>query len=477
MVKWKKLIWGLVCFAGICSTKSFCLSATTTNVIHGNAPRFIPLIEDKIENDKEFEYFGVNYKGIDYFNTTDLNAALGVDVASQTPSSLKLTVAIKQPSNTDVIDVDGDGDFTLTGHTSNSLSLDWYYEDTKNNEIKLTQAQKNLKFRELVISGIYPYIKVNGAISLNTKYGVPNLQSYPDNNIAITKIPYRNFNVMIGGEAIKYASPHMAYSGGIYTYGDTKIIDPTLYNGFLPQENYLNNFPSVGANNLYFYLVTDGIDNSLSTTKWTVKTSNADDESPNAITATIKKSIAPGTVGFKAYNAKNMVLVTLKGPDSSTKDASQATAPTAKLPVDIELIGETKQGVTLSYSFRITKWFINRGSFTAGHAEQQAWCEELGSYRQATARELSNAVITGASDNKHNDNYYKRAVHEGLITEWGAVRYFEGSHFDHITYGWTNTETVSNTNTSVFLYVNMNDAALHLPPNNDQQFYALCISK
>ncbi|MCO6546132.1 MAG: hypothetical protein J6564_10050, partial [Gilliamella sp.] len=84
---------------------------------------------------------------------------------------------------------------------------------------------------------------------------------------------------------------------------------------------YLNNFPSVGANDLFFYLITENIDNSLDTTKWIVRTSDPNKGSPGAITAIVTKSEASRAVivgGFKAYDAKNMVLVTLKGPDSSS---------------------------------------------------------------------------------------------------------------------------------------------------------------
>ncbi|OCG58451.1 MULTISPECIES: hypothetical protein [unclassified Gilliamella] len=119
-----------------------------------------------------------------------------------------------------------------------------------------------------------------------------------------------------------------------------------------------------------------------------------------------------------------MVLVTLKCPDSSSKVEDKATAPTANLPVDIELIGTTKQGLKLIDKFRITQWFINRGDFVAWPAQQKEWCEGLGNYRQANVRDLSNARLNSLSDNFHPHHNYKRAVHHGLLTEWGAMAYF-----------------------------------------------------
>jgi hypothetical protein len=473
-----QLAFNLVFFVSFFSTESLALSAVTTNVIEGHSPRFITSIENSIESNAEFDYFGVTYDGKTYFNTNDLDSALGINIATKTPVSLKLSSAIKQPQNTDVIDVDGDGDISLSEDTAHPLSLVWYYEDSDNNEVKLTAAQTTTTFSTLLKNGIYPYIKVSGSVSLNTKYGVPNSQNYPDNKIAITKTPYRRFHIKIGGEAIKYASPNMSYAGGGYTYGDKSIFDPTTNNGHVPQSDYLDNFPSTGANGLYFYLVTNGIDNSLDTTTWAVKTSNVDDSSLNAITASIEKTEAPSSKGFKVYDNKNMVLVTLKGPDSSSKGEDKATAPTANLPVDIELIGTTKQGVKLTYKFRITQWFINRGDFVAWPAQQKEWCEGLGNYRQANVRDLSNARLNSLSDNFHPHHNYKRAVHQGLLTEWGAMAYFSGANFYNQTYGWTSGISPSNGNV---IYVNMNTGALYdnkvttKEPSYD--YYGICVAK
>lgn len=469
----------VVFFIFFFSIESFALTAISVNTIKGDSPRFINSIEKNIEAGEEFSYFGVSYNGKSYFDKTDLNVALGGDISSKTPEQLGLSVAFKQPTDAEVYDINGDGPIALIENKTNSVSLDWYYQDVNKNEIKLTTAQTKTIFSTLLKSGIYPYIKVSGPIALTQRFGDPRVQTYPDSQIAVTKVPYRNFNIAIGGESIKYASPEMLYSAGGYTYNDKTVFDPTLYNGYLPQNNYLNNFPTTGANGLYFYIVTDGIDNSLDTTKWFVKTSNSNDSSPSAITATITKSQAPGIAGFKPYDKKNMVLVTLKGPDASSKTAiDQATAPTAQLPVDIELVGITKQDVLLSYKFRITKWFINRGTTTNQPSIQKAWCEGLGNYQQASARDLSNAGFISLGDNSNPNNNYKRAVHEGLITEWGVLASFTGANFFNATYGWTSTVSPRNGN---YMYVNMNDAALNDDRNaNDlvgENFYALCVSK
>lgn len=475
----KEPIWGLVCLISFFSTKSLALSAVTANPINGNSPRFISSIENNIQSNKAFNYFGVIYNGNTYFYTGDLNTALGSNVSTKTPESLGLLAAIKQPESSEVIDVDGDGDIKLSEDKDNPVLLEWYYEDENNKEVKLTDDQTKTTFEKLVKSGIYPYIKVSGGVALTTKYGVPNFQNYPDSKIAITKTPYRNFNVQVGGEAIKYASPHMLYSAPAYSWGDRSVFDWVDWNGFVAQNDYLNNFPSVGANGLFFYLITENIDNSLSTTKWIVRTSDPDKGSPGAITATVAKSEAPRAVvvgGFKAYDAKNMVLVTLKGPDSSSKGANRATAPKANLPVDIEIIGETKQGVMLSYSFRITKWFINRGEYIDTYQEQKDWCRSLGDYKLASLRELSNANFLLHQDKYGNnpDNYYKRAVHGGLITEWGGLAYYQGDNFYNPTYGWTSD--ISNSTGSP-IYINMNDAALNGDRDDQHPYYALCSSK
>ncbi|MWN31303.1 MULTISPECIES: hypothetical protein [unclassified Gilliamella] len=481
MTKWNRVSFCMACFVGFPSEESFALSAITAKVIQGNSPRFISEIENHIESNKHFKYFGVVYNGNAYFNTVDLNNALGGNVASKTPASLKLSTVIKQPQSDEVMDLDGDGDIILSEDSANPLTLAWYYEDAKNNEVKLTPTQTSTAFSALLGSGIYPYIKISGPVTLNTRYGVPNFQSYPDNDIAISKTPYRNFNIAIGGEAIKYASPNMHFSDHDYSYRDKTIFDytPATLNGFVAQNDYLRNFPSTGANNLYFYLVTDGIDNSLNTTNWTVRTSNIDDSSPSAITATVTKSTAPGITGFKAYNNKNMVLVTLKGPDSSAKTRTQTTPqiPTANLPVDIELAVTTKQKVKLSYKFRINKWFVNRGSIVAALREQREWCNNLGDYKLAEARDLSNARLLNLIESGRNTfNFYKRYVGEGFLSEWGPLTHYSGANFYNATYAWSNTVVPSNGDN--FIYVNMNDGALHhILTHQNLLHYAICVTK
>ena len=474
----ERLIFSLVCLISFYSTESLALSSVTANTIKGNSPRFISSIESDIESNKAFNYFGVIYNGKSYFDTVDLNKVLGKNVLTKTPKTLGLSAAIKQPGSSEVIDSDGDGDIKLLEDPDTPISLEWYYEDASNKEVKLTDKQTQTTFETLVNSGIYPYVKVSGEIALTSNYGEPKSQTYPDSKIAVTKTPYRNFVVQVAGEAIKYASPHMLYSHGIYTWGDTAVFDPTDENGYVPQDNYFNNFPSVGANGLYFYLVTHGIDNSLNTTIWSVKTSNTNDGSPSAITAIVTKSEGPKAKnsigGFKHYDAKNMVLVTLKGPDSSSKSSTQATAPKANLPVDIEVIGQTKQGVTLSYKFRINKWFINRGDIIDEFDKQNAWCDGLGDYRSATARELSNAKLISLPHNGNDMFNYKRSVHQGLITEWGGLSYFGGANFYNPTYGWTGTISPVTHNP---IYVNINDAALEEGRDKHHHYYALCISK
>ncbi|MWN89431.1 hypothetical protein GQ597_01695 [Gilliamella sp. Pra-s65] len=480
MTKWHWVSFCMACFVGFSSAESFALSAITAKVIQGNSPRFVSEIENDIESNKEFKYFGVSYDGRSYFSTAELNNVLGTtSIASKTPADLNLSAVFEQPRANEVIDVDGDGDIILSADSANPLTLAWYYEDANNNEVKLTPAQTSTVFSALLSSGIYPYVKVSGPVTLNTRYGIPDSQSYPDNNIAISKTPYRNFNIAIDGEAIKYASPNMHFSDHDYSYRDKTIFDytPATLNGFVAQNDYLRNFPSTGANNLYFYLVTDGIDNSLNTTNWTVRTSNIDDSSPSAITATVTKSTAPGTTGFKAYNNKNMVLVTLKGPDSSAKTRTQATAPTANLPVDIELTVTTKQKVKLSYKFRINKWFVNRGSIVAALREQREWCDKLGDYKLAEARDLSNARLLNFIESGRNTfNFYKRYVGEGFLSEWGPLTHYSGAKFYNATYAWSNTVVPSNGDN--FIYVNMNDGALHhILTHQNLLHYAICVTE
>ncbi|MDF7670730.1 hypothetical protein PT276_05890 [Orbaceae bacterium ESL0721] len=452
------------------------LSASTANVINGNSPRFTKEIEDDIDSNGQFKYFGVVYNSKTYYDDKALNKALGANIATKTPNSLKFTSQLLSPTEAEFTDSDGDSQATLAEIKSDPINIDWFYENPADkSEVRLTAAQKAQTFRSLVDAGMYPYVKVWGSVELKTQYGVPNAQKYPDANIAVTQVPFKIFNVRVGGEALNFASPNMTYSAGNYGYGDTTLFQPTTMNGFVPQENYLNNFPSTGADGLFFYIITDGINNTLDTTVWTVETSNEDDSAPNAITATVsKKAVPAGSSGFKAYNAKNMVLVQLKGPTVTDKASPTAKAVTANLPVDIEVSVTTKQNVGFKYKFRITKWFINRGNNTADYVTQKAWCEGLGDYRLGTVKELSNATHKNLVNYPANKlNYYKRAVHEGFITEWGRMASYAGADFYNVTYAWSSTVSAATDN--VF-YVNMNDAALNDERTGNEKYYALCES-
>lgn len=406
------------------------ISVHTVKAIQGTAPAF----NTDLVSMTDFKYFGVNYNGNSYYDSTLLNnafSALNLSAKTNKPSDITgLSLAsFTVPATGEVIDTDGDNvnPMSITATQTDSVTMAWYDVAT---DTALTSAQLNKTFCELSYAGISPYIKVFGSINLNTQYGNPHQQTYPDALLSLPT-PKRSFPLKINPIICSAMPDPLSLTAG--TAGPATEWSSTL--GFLPQESG-NNFPTTGAKGLYFDLVIAGID--VTTLDW----------SNSVLTA------SNSSVILKYSPTK--ITVTLDGPFSKVKndpnntpsDQTGAVADKFIGPASFNIQGKDKDGnIILKYPFTINKWFINRSA--VAHATRHiTWCNELSGadYSLAGVRDMTNSSVGPAAPSGFplplsSTNNFTRRIGAGLATEWGWLSHYNNGF--QIAY-WTSDQQSPN---------------------------------
>ncbi|MCX8583280.1 hypothetical protein, partial [Gilliamella sp. B3372] len=182
------------------------------------------------------------------------------------------------------------------------------------------------------------------------------------------------------------------------------------------------NFPTTGANGLYFDLLISGVSQPLS---WSPV-------SHGGITATMSNPTATS------------IRVTLSGPYATeSQHSSDNPGPISKptLPQTFELVGRDTNGApVVRYGFTLKQWFVNRGSKLDNYANTLSWCNSIG-YRLPSVRDLTNAVrtsdgvISGATPSSPG-NHFMRHIGSGFFTEWGKMYDYSGVGF-YSDWCWT----------------------------------------
>ncbi|MCX8675994.1 hypothetical protein J3U16_11915, partial [Gilliamella sp. B3023] len=221
--------------------------------------------------------------------------------------------------------------------------------------------------------------------------------------------------------------------------------------GFLTQETdpslYGRNFPTTGANKLYFDLLISGSSQPLS---WSPV-------SQGGITATMSNSTATS------------VRVTLTGPyatESQINSSSPIPISKPTLPQTFELVGRDSNGTpVVRYGFTLKQWFVNRGSKYDTYPNTLSWCNSFG-YQVPRVKDLTNANYynLGATPSSPA-NYYMRHIGSGFFTEWGRMSDYSGVGFNDHWY-WTSDPTGS---TQWIVFANYGDTLWYY---NDA--YGLC---
>ncbi|MWN32959.1 MULTISPECIES: hypothetical protein, partial [unclassified Gilliamella] len=298
--------------------------------------------------------------------------------------------------------------------------------------------------------------------TLSTQYGVPRSSSFSGATVDYYINPN---NLSASCYFVQSVRPNLVYGGttGIDPYDDPHFAGPSnIWNpskGFLTQStspsSYDRNFPTTGADGLYFDLDIGGID--ASQLSWTVNTSGS-------ISATVSWTRPRsgtftdpfgGTVQADKWitdKSKYVARVTLHGPRASRSQISSSrpsSLASPSLPQTFELVGRDRSGNEVRYGFVLKQWFVNRGNKTATPPNQTAWCNSLG-YRMVRIRDLTNAKcgvdnrfpcvnsIDGAAPSSSGDRY-QRNIGAGFFTEWGSMPYYADAGFvnDNFSSYWT----------------------------------------
>ena len=406
------------------SFSNYAFISKTANIIHGSAPyltfdggrtrvtnsdgmlgislsdgtNFTPITNNSsLTNPIELPEIGQSFADISMLIPTNVN-------------SISLSTLIDSPYNY-WGDDDGDG-LGINGITAiGSLSLSIV---DKNNEAVARNEVLT------VCKAPYRLILSNTNSTLKTRYGVPNERRFSESSA----IYYVNPKAT---PVICFAKPDMRFSRAGFA-GPSSIWDSN--SGFLPQSiipsSYHLNFPTTGANNLYFDLVIGGNNEAL---YWAPV-------SHGGITATMTNSI------------NTSVRVTLTGPVAKPSQWSMdnpGNIDSPSLPQVFELVGRDSPGgdVIVKYGFVLKQWFVNRGLKEFDYSSSSSWCTNIG-YRLPKVKDLTNATCrggyncqgaVGATPSSPN-NFYQRYINAGLFTEWGSMNNFNGSNFRTGDY-WT----------------------------------------
>ncbi|MCX8663461.1 hypothetical protein [Gilliamella sp. B2911] len=299
-------------------------------------------------------------------------------------------------------DDDGDADVTATGSLSLSI-VDKNNQSVSRNSV-LTICNAPYKVTLSSTDG-----------TLSTRYGFPNhstfsasSETYYVNPKAESVVCFAKPNLMYGKRGDDPTYPSFDFAG------PSSMWDPAK--GFIPQSTdpslYGRNFPTTGANGLYFDLDIGGRSQPLS---WSPV-------SHGGITAIMSNSTATS------------VRVTLTGPyatESQQNSSSPGRISTPSLPQTFELVGRDSQGTpVVKYGFTLKQWFVNRGYKVDYHYNTVSWCNSIG-YRMPSVKDLTNAFCrdtdlecqgaVGATPSS-SDNHYMRHIDAGLFTEWGYMK-------------------------------------------------------
>ncbi|MWN32266.1 MULTISPECIES: hypothetical protein [unclassified Gilliamella] len=321
---------------------------------------------------------------------------------------------------------DDDGDGQGVGGVTASGSILVAFRDKNGTTVNRTDALD-------ICNAPYKVTLTSTSGTLSTQYGVPRSSSFsgatvdyyinPNDDIRICSV---RPSLLWGGTTGIVSNDSPIYAGPANIWNPSK--------GFLVQStspsSYGQNFPTTGADGLYFDLDIGGIDGSQ--LSWTVNTSGS-------ISATVSWRLPvsdPRNSDIDKWimdKSKNVTRVTLHGPkaDSTQISSSRPSSLTRpSLPQTFELVGRDRSGNEVRYGFVLKQWFVHRSNKRDIHSNQTAWCNRLG-YRLSRVRDLTNSNRYGLGAQPHSSgNHYQRHIGAGLLAEWGFMYGYAGVSFD-----------------------------------------------
>ncbi|MBI0155475.1 hypothetical protein [Gilliamella sp. W8128] len=410
------------------SFANYALTTKTTNIIYGSAP-YLTFDGGRTRITNTEALLGISLSDGRTFTPTTNNSSstnpIELPVAGQSFADIGMLV----PTDTDSIalssligtpynywgDDDGDGQgvngVTATGSLNLSIVDRWNYRVARNQVLDICNNDR----------GPYKLTLSNTSGTLKTRYGVPNESRFTAGR-AIYYINPKQTPV------ICYAIPNLEGRSGL---SDAVWVSG---GGYRPQSftpsSYGLNFPTTGANNLYFDLDIGGVSQALS---WAPV-------SHGGITATMTDS------------TNTSVKVTLTGPvatESQWESDNPGRIDRISLPQVFELVGRDSSGnAVVKYGFRLKQWFVNRGSTNVSDPySMESWCNKIGGYRVPKVKDLTNTRCApdfegcqSATPTSSSILIYARHIGAGFFTEWGDMRYYLGANLD-THYYWTSNKT------------------------------------
>ena len=469
------------------SFSNYALTTKTTNIIQGSAP-YLTFDGGRTRVTNTEALLGISLSDGRTFTPTTNNSSdnpIVLPVAGQSFADIGMLV----PKNVDSIELssligepynywgddDGDGQegngITVTG----SLSLSIVDKMGKTVSRKTVPSICNAPY-------LISLISTNG--SLKTRYGVPNESLFSASNVTYYINPKESPKVcfarpnLIFGKLNEVQNYNHDFRGPETMWNDT--------NGFIPQStnpaSYHLNFPTTGADHLYFDLDIGGSNQVLS---WTPVTRSL-----------IKATMTNVT--------KTNVRVTLTGPvakKSQWESNNPGRIDTPSLPQTFELVGRDSDGKeVVKYGFVLNQWFINRGEVGQTPTNQISWCDSIG-YRLSRVKDLTNAVcpetLLRQSDSEIEfepisdsrckgsigamplsmGNSYQRIIGAGLYSEWGRMDFYSGSNFS-IGAGFANWTSDKSSYPGGWFSVYSVNGSISSPQKNQyyDRYFAVCVS-
>ena len=416
------------------SFNSHALSAHTTNVIHGNAP-YLTFDGGRTRATDANSLLGITLSdGRQITPNTNNSWAMPIELPRFGESFADIGMLV--PTNTNTIALstligapynywrDDDGD----GQENNGISA------TGNLTLTILDNNNQVVARNHVLTVCKAPYKVilastNGILS--TLYGAPNRSDFNASNATYFINPKATPTVCFARPNLRYGGANDVVNGDIVDFrGPEWMWDSNK--GFLTQSttpsSYHLNFPTTGANNLYFDLEIGGYNGALT---WAPVTRSG-------ITATMR------------YTYNNVVRVTLTGPavsDSQATSNSPGRIAKPSLPQTFELIGRDGSGnEVVKYGFVLQQWFVNRYFVSSNWKEAKLWCNDIG-YRLPQVKDLTNASCQGTLSGSHcvgavgatppsPNNRYQRIIRAGFFSEWGFMSDYGLTDFKN-TFYWT----------------------------------------
>ncbi|OTQ60961.1 hypothetical protein [Gilliamella apis] len=458
------------------SFANYALTTKTTNIIYGSAPYLTfdggrtrvtnteALLRISLSDGRTFTPTTTNSRDNPIILPVDGQSFndIGMLVPTNT-NSIALSSLIGTPYNY-WGDDDGDGQgvngVTATGSLNVSIADNFNNPVARNEVLTICKAPYKLTLS-------------NGEGTLTTRYGVPNESRFSAGNATYYINPKAS-------PVICFARPNLSSSS--VASSRSSGLSAAIWNrdkGFLTQSvtpsSYGLNFPTTGANNLFFDLDIDGNNQVLS---WAPV-------SHGGITATMTNSTSTS------------VRVTLTGPvatPSQWQSQYGGRIDKPSLPQTFELVGRDSSGnAVVKYGFVLKKWVVNRGTYMNTALSLRLWCSN--GYRVPKVRDLTNAscLSSGTSCTEYYtnkpvkgatpsspDNTVRRHIGAGFFTEWGRMDYYTGANFKTHYYWTTDLRTRKHGGmiddvSHPFAVLSANGYVRALSPDGERTYPGLCV--